>query len=153
MAVEAPYSKYRKQNCFVVAGICLALTVWTVYDGYFNEKWIEEHTNPDGTPQAYLSANQKAPFVLIPIAVISVGFWFFLRNKKIVADENELVICSTEKIPYDSIEKIDKTHFDRKGHFTITYKDAGGRQTDRKISYKGYDNTEALLAHLVEKIS
>ncbi len=153
MAIEAPYSKYRRQNCVIIALILVILSGWCAYDGYMNDKWIEEHTNEDGGPQPYLTFNRQCPFYAIPAAVLVMGFWFVVRNKKIIGDENELIISENEKIPYDSIEKIDKTHFDSKGYFTITYKDSQGTEVDKTISYKAYDGLKGLLEHIVEKIS
>ena len=80
-------------------------------------------------------------------------YLFVIRNKKITAEETGLVIDGKINIAYDSIEKIDKTLFDSKGRFIITYKDAGGKETDRVISDKDYDNLPAILDHLVAKIS
>lgn len=153
MAIEAPYSKYRKQNLVILAVISLALAVWCVYDGYINDNWIQEHTNPDGSPQSYLAFNRKAPPYFVAAAVVLVIGFFAVRNKKIVADEDELVITSKEKIPYAAIEKIDKTHFDTKGFFIITYKGQDGKAIERKLTYKAYDNLKPVLEHLVGKIS
>ena len=153
MAIEAPYSKYRKQNCIIFIVVVLALSGWCIYDGYMNDKWIAEHTNEDGTPQAYLVFNRQAPFYMIPLSVVIAVFWFIVRDKKLIADENALVFSENEKIPYDSIQAIDKTHYEAKGYFIITYKTDEGPEQDKKISYKKYDNTKAILEYLVEKIT
>ena len=76
-----------------------------------------------------------------------------IKGKKLLADEKELVFSGKQKIPYDSIEKIDKTWFDKKGFFVITYKDENGKEAERKISDRNYDGLENILNHLVEKIS
>lgn len=60
MAIEAPYSKYRKQNCLIFIIVFIVLSAWCVYDGYLNDEWITEHTNEDGTPQPYLTFNRQA---------------------------------------------------------------------------------------------
>ena len=80
-------------------------------------------------------------------------YLFAIGSKKLVADENELVISAKEKIAYDSIEKIDKTHFEAKGVFVITYKNKTGNEVNRKLSRRRYDNLAAILDHLVAKIS
>ena len=72
---------------------------------------------------------------------------------QVVADENELIINGKEKIYYDSIQKIDKTHFKSKGFFVITYKSKDGGEVNRKLSYKTYDNLQAILDELVAKIT
>lgn len=153
MAIEAPVSRFKKTNLKIYIVVCIALAVWCAYDGYFNEDWIEEHTNTDGSPQTYLVFNQKSPFFFGGVAVLLGVYLFVIRNKKLVADDNDLVISPSEKIAYDSIQKINKTNFDSKGYFVITYKDENGRENDLKISDKTYDNLKAILDHLVAKIT
>ncbi len=153
MAITAPLSKYKKNNVKLYIAACIAITIWCIYDGYYNEKWIKEHTDPDGTPQTYLVFNRKAPYYLGGAAVLFGAYFFFFFLKKIAAESNELIINDSEKITYDSIEKIDKTNFKSKGYFVITYKDSGGREANRKISDRMYDNLEAVLNEVVAKIS
>lgn len=152
MAIEAPLSKFKKNNLKIYIAFCIGLAIWCAYDGYFNEKWIEEHTDADGNPQTYLVVNRKAPPYLIGAAVLLGAYLFAIRNKKILADESELIISAKEKIPYDSIQKIDKTHFGSKGYFIITYKNKDGCEINRKINNKKYDNLSAVLDELVAKI-
>jgi len=153
MAIEAPLSKFKKNNLKIYIAFCIGLAIWCAYDGYFNEKWIEEHTGADGNPQTYLVVNRKAPPYLIGAAVLFGAYLFANRNKKLIADESELIISAKERIPYDSIRKIDKTHFGSKGCFVITYKNKDGSETERKISGRKYDNLSAILDELVAKIS
>jgi hypothetical protein len=153
MAIEAPLSKFKKNNFKIGIAICIGLAIWFAYDGYYNKEFKAEHTGEDGTPDSTLVFNQKAPPYLIGAAVLLGAYLFVIRNKKVVADETELAINTKEKIPYDSIEKIDKTNFDSKGHFTVTYKDEAGGEVNRKISDRTYDNLAAILEHLVAKIS
>jgi hypothetical protein len=153
MAIEAPLSKFKKNNFKIGIAICVGLAIWFAYDGYYNENFKTEHTSEDGMPDSTLVFNQKAPPYLIGAAVLLGAYLFVNRNKKVIADETELIISTKEKIPYDSIERIDKTNFDSKGHFTITYKDKAGGEVNRKISDRTYDNLAAILEHLVAKIS
>lgn len=153
MAIEAPYSKHRKTNCILYIIVLLGVAGWCVYDGYINEEWIQDHTNEDGTPQAYLTINRQAPYYLGGVSVLIAIFWLTIRNQKIIADENELIINEKEKIPYDSIQQLDKTHFDSKGFFIITYKTPDGNDALKALSYKKYDNLKELLEHLVSKIT
>jgi len=153
MAIEAPVSKFKKNNLKIYIAVCIGLAIWCTYDGYFNEEWIQEHTNADGTPKAYLVFNQKAPYFFAGAGVLLGIYLSVIRNKKLIADENDLVISAKEKIAYDSIQKINKTHFDSKGYFIITYKSENGREVIRTISDKTYDNLQAILDHLVAKIS
>jgi len=153
MAVEAPLSKFKRNNILIYIVICVGLALWCAYDGYFNEEFQSKHTDAEGKPQAYLVFNRIAPPFFAAGAIILAVFLYAVRNKKIVAEENEIVINGKDRIPYDSIEKIDKTRFGSKGFFVITYKDKLGNEVNRKISYKTYDNLEALLDLLVAKIS
>lgn len=153
MAIEAPLSKFKRNNFLIGIAICVGLAIWFAYDGYYNKKFIDKHTDGEGRPNSTLVFNRKSPPFLIGAAVLLGGYLFIIRSKKAIADETELVINTKEKIPYDSIEKIDKTNFDSKGHFTITYKDEAGGEVNRKISDRTYDNLAAILEHLVAKIS
>ena len=152
MAIEAPISKYKKTNLKIYIAVCIGLIAWCLYDGYFNKDFIEKYT-ADGKATGWLVVNRKAPPYIIGVGVLIGVYLFTLRNKKILADENELVISEKKKIPYDSIARIDKTYFDKKGFFVITYKDQGGREVDCKLNNKTYDNLSAILDHLVAKIS
>jgi hypothetical protein len=97
--------------------------------------------------------NQKAPAYLVGAAMLLGVYLLVIRNKKVVAEDNALVIDGKANIAYDSIQKIDKTDFDKKGYFTFTYKTPDGKEIDRKISDRNYDNLKAILDHLVAKIS
>jgi len=80
-------------------------------------------------------------------------YLFAIKDKKVLADENELIISDKERISYDYIQQIDKTYFDKKGFFVITYKDKDGKEVKRKLNERKYDNLAAILEHLVAKIS
>jgi hypothetical protein len=159
MAIEAPISKFRKNNLKVYIAACIVFAVIFAYDGYLSKyQWshrsdfYERHVK-DGRPDDMMIFNQKAPILLIALAAVLMGWLQTLKNKKLLADENELIISNKEKISYDSILKIDKTGFDSKGFFIITYKNEDGSEVNRKISDKNYDNLAAILDKLVAKIS
>ncbi len=159
MAIEAPISKFKKNNFKIGIAGCIIVAVIFAYDGYLSKyEWslrrsfYEEHVK-DGKPDDDMVFNQKSPFVLVALAaVLTVWFWA-IKDKKLLADENELIIGAKEKIAYDSIQKIDKSYFDKKGFFIITYKDKTGSEVNRKLSDRKYDNLAAILEHLVAKIS
>ena len=159
MAIEAPISKHKKTNFKIYIGACAVFAIVFAYDGYlskyhwsYRRSFYEEHV-PAGQPDATMVFNQKAPIFLVAVAVLLGVYLFAIKNKKIIADENELIISTKEKISYDSIQKIDRTHFKSKGRFIITYRERGGREVNRKLSDRRYDNLEAILNHLVAKIS
>jgi hypothetical protein len=152
MALVAPLSKYRKKTFIIWIAVCLVFSAWFAYDGYLNSKFIDKHT-VEGKADDTLAFNQKAPYFLVVVAAILGGYLLIIRNRKVVAEESALVIDGKINIPYDSIEKIDKTYFDSKGHFTLTYKGPDSKETDRKISDRNYDNLRPILDHLVAKIS
>ena len=153
MAVEAPVSKFRKNNLIIWMIVCLGFATYCIYDGYFNDKFIKKHTDANGNPNSTLVFNQKSPIFLIAGAMLLGIYFFAIRNSKIIAEQDELVINGREKIAYESIQKINKTYFDKKGLFTITYKDKNNSEIDIKISNRKYDNIEAILEHLVAKIT
>ena len=153
MSVEAPASRFRKNNLKMYIVACILFAAWCAYDGYFNQEWIDDHTDDDGNPEPYLLFNMYAPPVLGVLVLALGGGLLRLGKKKIVADENELIINGSQRISYDSIESVDKTHFESKGYFVITYKGAGPGETDCRISDKSYDNLAPVLEHIVLKIS
>jgi len=153
MSIEAPISAFKKNNLRIYIIVCLVIGIWCAYDGYFNDEWIAEHTDADGNAKPYLVFNRKAPAVFIAAAIGFGGYFYVIRNKKIIADERELIIDERERITYDSIEKIDKSDFKKKGSFTITYKALDNHQVNRKLSERTYDNLEAVLDKLVEEIT
>jgi hypothetical protein len=132
--------------------VMVGFAAYCVYDGHFNESFKEKHS-PDGKPDGTMVFNQKAPAYLVGAAVLLGVYLLVIRNKNVVAEDDALVIDGKVSIAYDSIQKIDKTNFDAKGHFTFTYKTPDGKETDRKISDRDYDNLKAILDHLVAKIS
>ena len=152
MSIAAPYSKYKKNNFKIVIVLCLVFAAWFLYDGYFSETFIEKHSDENGNPDSTLIFNRKSPPVFIAIALCCVIGLLIVKNKKIVLDENSLILPK-QTINCDSIQAIDKTFFDEKGFFTITYKDQKGDENSLKISYKKYDNLTAVLDELVAKIS
>ena len=152
MAIEAPISKFKKNNLLIYIGICVIFAAWFGYDGYLNKSFINEHTE-EGKPNTTLMFNQKSPPFFIAGAILCGIYFYMIKNRKLLAEETELVINGKKKIPYDSIEKINKTWFEKKGFFVVTYKNENGKETDYKISDRQYDNLESILNHLVEKIS
>ncbi|MDD5327881.1 MAG: hypothetical protein PHY02_08730 [Phycisphaerae bacterium] len=152
MTIEAPLSKSKKNNLKIYIFVCILIGVWFGYDGYFSEKFIQKHTNND-KPDSTLVFNRKSPPFFIAAGVLLGVYLLAIKNKKLVADENEFVIGSKEKIPYSAIQKINKTNFDSKGFFLITYKNNNGSEINRKISDRTYDNLAAVLDKLVAKIS
>lgn len=160
MAIEAPASKHGKTNLIIYIAVCIAIAIYCVYDGYFNKKFIEKHA-PDGVPDTTLIFNQKAPPFFIGAAVLLGIRVLLTKKKKLIADENELIFPSTwlrtgsdkDKIAYDAIQQIDKTNFESKGYFLITYKEENGKEAGRKISSRTYDNLKPVLDHLVAKIT
>jgi hypothetical protein len=150
MAIEAPLSRYKKQNLIIIALVLIGAGLWFGYDGHYNQKFIEKNT-VDGVPNSTLNFNRKAPPFLIGAGILLGVYFFMIRGKKLIADENELVSGSV-KIPYDAIEKINKTHFDKKGLFTITYTE-NGQSKELTLKDRTYDNLPAVLDHIVAKIS
>jgi hypothetical protein len=79
------------------------------------------------------------------------AYYFVIKGKKLIAGENELDTGKI-KIAYDAIEKINKTHFDKKGFFIVTYSQ-DGQNKELKLSDRTYDNLGQILDQIVSKIS
>jgi hypothetical protein len=162
MAIEAPVSKFRKNNLKVYIIACIVFAIVFAYDGYLSKyQWSMRYSfykkhflDKGGKPDDTMVWNQKwLPIICGGTAVLFGATLFAMRNKKLVADEDGLVISDREKIAYDSIQKIDKTNFGSKGFFIITYKNKNGSEVNRKLSDRAYDNLAAILDKLVAKIS
>ena len=162
MALVAPVSKYKIKTYLIYTAFCVIVAAVFAYDGYlskyewsyryksfYTKHFIDKGNKPDGD----MVFNQQAPFYLGGLAVLLGVYLLVIRSRKVVADDNALVIDGKTAIPYDSVQKIDKTDFDKKGHFTFTYKAPDGKEIDRKISDRDYDNLKPILDHLVAKIS
>jgi hypothetical protein len=146
MTLEAPLSKYKRNNFLIGIAVCVGLALWCGYDGYFSKTFKQEHAQ-------WWGVNRVAPFVLLPAAAV-LGAWLYaIRRKKVAAEENELVVAGKERIPYDAIDRIDKTYFEKKGFFTLVYKKEDGREVHRKLSDRDYDNLKTILDHLIAKIT
>lgn len=153
MALEAPLSKYKRHNFYIGLAVCLVMAAWFAYDGYINESFIKDHTNEQGQPDSTLVFNQKSPPFFVLGALFCGGCFYAIRNRKVVAGDDALLIAGKRRIPYDAIEKIDKTHFDKKGFFTITYKNERGSMSHRTLSDREYDKLGPILDQLIAKIS
>ncbi len=153
MALEAPLSKYKRHNFYIGLAVCLVMAAWFAYDGYINESFIKDHTNEQGQPDSTLVFNQKSPPFFILGALFCGGYFYAIRNRKVVAGDDALLIAGKRRIPYDAIEKIDKTHFDKKGVFTIYYKNEQGRECRRTLSDREYDRLGPVLDHLIAQIT
>jgi hypothetical protein len=153
MAIEAPLSRYKRTNLIIYIVVCVLLALWFGYDGYLNQKFIAEHSNEDGTPNHTLLFNRGAAPVLALGAVFFAAWLFVVKDKKLVADEEELIVAGKRRIPYDAIESIDKTHFENKGLFIINYKNEAGKAAQCRLNSRQFDNLKPILDHLVAKIT
>jgi hypothetical protein len=153
VAIEAPLSKYKRNNFVIGIIVCLAMALWFGYDGRFNQDFIAKHTLDQGRPDGTLIFNQKSPPFFVAGALLLGVYWCAIRKRKLVAAEDALVFAGGKKILYDAIEQIDKTHFETKGLFTFTYKSETGRLVQRKLSDRQYDNLKPILEHLIAQIS
>lgn len=153
MAVEAPLSKYKKNNLKIFMVFLLGFAIWFTYDGYFSKRFQEQHTSSEGVPDSTLAFNRQAPFYMVGAAIVLTAYFWLIKDKKVIAAEDGLLLSNGGKIAYDSIEQIDKTHFESKGYFIVTYKDAAGREAKCRLSDRSYDNLSAVLDELVAKIS
>jgi cbb3-type cytochrome oxidase subunit 3 len=152
MAVVAPLANYKKTNYKIWFLILFLAGAWFFYDGKYNEKFIKKHTN-NGVQDHTLIFHLKAPPYMIGAAFLIAIYAYSMRNKKIIADDESLILSDIEEIPYKSIESINKTNYDSKGYFIISYKGKDGKPAEKKISNRTWDNLDEVLELLVQKIS
>ena len=150
MAIEAPLSSYKKKNILIIAAVLIGVGGWFAYDGYKNQDFIDKHT-VDGVADSTLNFNRKSPPFFIGAGILLGIYFVMVKGKKIIADENELIAGSIT-VNYDEIEKINKTHFDKKGFFIVMYSQ-DGQNKELKLSDRTYDNLGAVLDQIVSKIS
>jgi hypothetical protein len=153
MSVVAPYCQYKKTNFKLGILILLVAAVWFTYDGRYSKKFIERHTKK-GQPDPTLVFHQKYAFPIFGTAAAVLAIIFVtLKGKKIVADEQELILSDGSKITYNSIESVNKTEYQSKGFFTVEYKSQDGQKKLCKISNRDFDDLDAVLEILVAKIT
>ena len=140
MAIEASVSKYKLKNLKIYMAVCVVAAVVFGYDGYlskyewskrqgfYNEHFVEN----DGAPDSTMAFNRNSPPVFLAVAIILAVRLAMIKNNKILADENGIVL-GKQTVSYDSIEKIDKTRFDQKGYFIVTYKNEQGNETGDEL--------------------
>ena len=150
--IEAPVSRYKKNNYLMWAVILVGLAAWFAYDGYKNHDFIKKHTKADGTPDATLKFHKAAPpFMLLGGLVMGV-MTLVVRHRRLTADDQALH-ANKLTIPYHQIEAVDKTHFDKKGYFVVMWKGPDQKERQTKLADRDYDNLSAVLDRIVEKIS
>lgn len=149
--IEAPVSRYKRNNYLIWTVLLIGLAVWFAYDGYKNEKFIAKHTK-DGIPDATLKSHRVSPPFMIFGGLVLGAVSLVIRNRKITADDQALQVNKTT-IPYERIEAVDKTHFDKKGYFVLTWNNSDQKKESMKLSDRDYDNLPAVLDRIVEKIS
>jgi hypothetical protein len=152
MAVIAPYCQYKKTNFKIYIIILLAFALYFYYDGEYNQKFIAKHTNL-GKPDSTLAFNRKSPPFFVAGAAIVAVWFIIIKDKKLVADDESLVFSARDKIPYSSIESINKTDYESKGLFVVEYKLPDGQKAQRQISSRAYDNLDPVLELLVSKMT
>lgn len=161
MAIEAPLSKHSRNGFLIYIAASMVFAIVFAYDGYFSKyewskrhKFYQEHVlDNDGVPDATMQFNRYSPIALIGLAAFFGIRFFMVKDRKVIAAENKLSIDGKRSVSYDSIERIDRTHFDNKGYFVITYKNESGNETDIKLSDRSYDNLKPILEELIAKIS
>jgi len=150
MAVEAPGSKYSRNNKWIVAVVCLAGALWFGYDGWVGDYSKTQLAENEGKPTANLQFNRYAPIPLVIIAIVSAISAQGVASRKIVADEKGLVFPGGELIAYASIESIDKRFFEKEGRFSVQYSEGGVSKTIR-FSDRKNDNLGLLLDEVVRR--
>ncbi len=151
MAVTATGSRHSRSSTYIILIMVLGWGLYSLYDGYKNEKFQKEHTGPDGKPDSTLVMNR----VHMPIGcgIIAIGCFVMLariKQRRIVADEQGVRISGGPMIAYAQIQKIDKRFFEKEGHFTIEYT-ADGAVRSVKFKDAKYDGLGLVLDEIVRR--
>jgi hypothetical protein len=151
MAVEATGSKYKQKTGYIITAVFLAISAYCLYDGWINDKFIKDHTDKDGRPEANLQANRYyIPAAGILLAIYEVIGSLRLAGKRWILDDRSLTGSGGLSIPLGQITTIDQRFFQSEGHFTIGYNSPQGPQK-LKLSDRNYDNLVAIFDELVKQ--
>jgi hypothetical protein len=87
-------------------------------------------------------------FVVIGLAVGLTGLvWLVISSRRWFAADDEALIVSGQRIPFDKITDIDKSRWDRKGIAVVTYQQNGGTATVTLDDWK-YKGTAPILERI-----
>ena len=151
MATEANASKFSRNNGFIFAAVCIAAGVWFGLDGWSDSEYRQtELESNEGKPTANLMFNMYVPIPLAAVAGYFLVTALLASSRKLEADEKGLVINGKKTVLYSEMNSIDKRHFEKEGHFTIEYEQAG--KVERlKFSDRKWDNLGVLLDEVVKQ--
>jgi len=154
MAVEAPLSKFNRDNYKIAIAVLVAVAIWFSYDGYLSKSFHQEHVvNKGGEPDLIMLINRYSPPVLAVIAVLVAVRLAMVKDRKVTAGDDAIVLADGKTIPYKSIQQIDKTWFESKGRLIVTYKTQAGTEAKLLLSGRTYDNMAAVLDVMTAKIT
>ena len=161
MEIVAPISSYKKNGLKIYMVGCFIAAAVLAYDGYLSKyEWSQRYdfykkhvVDNDNQPDGTMLFNRYVSVLALVGGIYFAARFFQKKDDKIIADDNAVTFCGGEKINYDSIEKIDKSAYNSKGYFVFTYKDSSGGEKDKKLSNKDWDNLDAVMNLMVEKIS
>ena len=149
MAMTAGPSKYAMKMNYIYIALCVGFTIYMIYDGYFNQKFIDKYTKEDGSPKITLTINKSWG----PIGCAAGAIWFgiatySLSRRKLVVDEKGLTFEDGTFIPLDSLTKIDKSKFKKSGKILIDYEVDGETKTF-KLRDSIYDDIKGILDEIL----
>lgn len=153
MDIVGPVSRHKKNSAVLYIAVLVGFGLWCLVDGYFKTSFIDAHTGPDGRPDGTLLFNRIAPGFLF-LGAAGLGLWVVsMRKRRVVATDTELVIRDALRIPYDSIQQIDKTLFEKKGFFVVTYRAEGTGDKTVRLDDRDYENLRPILDRLIREIT
>jgi len=174
MTVVAPASKVSRQNAWIITIMCVALALWFLYDGWISQSFQDKHlVNKDKVSLKKFKEQSRQPDFQPDLQDFQPDvqlkfhrYWgppicgalavFFLiaalraRSRKVLCDDTGLTLANGQTIPYSKIKQIDKSFFEKEGHFTITCaQDVPVGKV--KLSSRKYDNLAALLSEIISR--
>lgn len=148
MAVTALPSKFTLKWNSMCAFLCLGMAVWFYYDGHYNEEFITKET-VDGKPSIDLQINRVYGPVGCLLTAGYLGYMVFaLSKKKVTVDENGITLADGKNIPLDSMTKIDKSKFRKKGKVFIEYED-GEKVAVLELKDTVYDGIKEVINEIL----
>ena len=150
MAMTTGPSRYAMKMNYLYIAMCVGFTIYMIYDGYFSQKFIEENTREDNTPNVTLQINKTWG----PISLVGLTIWFgystlMLKRRKLTVDEKGLTFEDGTVIPLDSLTKIDKSKLKNRGKIFIDY-EANGETKTIKLKDSIYDDVDGVLEEILK---
>jgi hypothetical protein len=126
--VVARAGKYFRITRYIMTGVLLIYGAWSIYDGFISwPEWPISHPNEKPKSDMDIKFNQVLGMVLPPLAIVLLIRALYISRGKYRLEDGILYVPGHPPVPLDTIHKIDRELWDRKGiawaEYTVDGKD------------------------------